>query len=121
MKGTFVHWCIHVVDLEKSLAFYKRALGMEVDHVFGPPDGSWSNTFLSNDRAPFQLELTWNRGWIEPYANGGSDTHIAFTVPDFAAAHELHKQMGCIVRENPQMGLYFIVDPDGSWIEILPG
>lgn len=120
MKGTFVHWCIHVLDLQKSIDFYKKALEMEVVHTFGPRDGSWSNTFLGNDRTPFQLELTWNRGRVEPYANGGRDTHIAFTVPDIAAAHELHEQMGCIVRENPRMGLYFIADPDGSWIEILP-
>ena len=32
----------------------------------------------------------------------------------------LHEEMGCIVRENPRMGLYFITDPDGQWIEILP-
>ncbi len=85
----------------------------------GAEDGSWSNTYLVNDQTPFQIELTWNRGRTEPYENGGKDTHIAFTVPDFDAAHKLHEEMGCIVRENPRMGLYFIEDPDGSWIEIL--
>ena len=49
-----------------------------------------------------------------------SDTHIAFVVDDFDAAHELHEKMGCIIRENPRMGLYFIADPEGQWIEILP-
>ena len=74
-----------------------------------------------NDPATgFQLELTWNRGHTEPYDNGGMDTHIAFEVDDFDAYHELHRQMGCIQKENPAMGLYFIVDPDGQRIEILP-
>ena len=63
---------------------------------------------------------TWNRGWVEPYDNGGKDTHIAFRVDDFDAFHALHEEMGCIVKENPKMGLYFISDPDGCWIEILP-
>lgn len=120
MQGAFIHWCIHVLDLEKSLAFYEKALGMRVHHTMGPEDGSWSNTYLVNDKTPFQLELTWNEGRTEPYENGGKDTHIAFTVEDFDAAHKLHEEMGCIIRENPRMGLYFIEDPDGSWIEILP-
>ena len=39
---------------------------------------------------------------------------------DFAAAHEKHKEMGCICYENPAMGIYFIQDPDGYWLEIVP-
>ena len=42
-------------------------------------------------------------------------------VDDMDAAHELHKKMGCICFENPAMGIYFINDPDGYWIEIIPG
>lgn len=86
----------------------------------GPEDGSWTNTFMGNDSVPFEIELTWIRGRVEPYENGGKDTHIAFVVDDFDAAHELHEKMGCIIRENPRMGLYFIADPEGQWIEILP-
>ena len=86
----------------------------------GPEDGSWTNTFMDNDGVPFEIELAWNRGRVEPYENGGKDTHIAFVVDDFDAAHELHEKMGCIIRENPRMGLYFIADPEGQWIEILP-
>lgn len=86
----------------------------------GSCDGSWTNTFMGNDGVPIEIELTWNRGRVEPYENGGKDTHIAFVVDDFDAAHELHEKMGCIIRENPRMGLYFIADPEGQWIEILP-
>lgn len=86
----------------------------------GPEDGSRTNTLMGNDGVPFEIELTWNRGRVEPYENGGKDTHIAFVVDDFDAAHELHEKMGCIIRENPRMGLCFIADPEGQWIEILP-
>ncbi len=120
MKAKMVHRCIHVLDLEKSLAFYKQALGLDVIREMGPEDGSWSNTYLVNEQSPFEIELTWNRGRTEPYANGGRDTHIAFAVDDIAAYRKLHEEMGCIVFDNPRMGLYFIADPDGSWIEILP-
>ena len=45
---------------------------------------------------------------------------FAIEVDDYDAYHALHEEMGCIVKENPRMGLYFIADPDGCWIEILP-
>lgn len=120
MQARFIHRCTHVLDKDATIGFYEKALGFHVVREIGPSDGSWTNTFMESDAAPFQLELTWNRGRVEPYENGGRDTHIAFAVDDFEAFHELHEQMGCIVRENPRMGLYFIADPDGQWIEILP-
>lgn len=119
MKAKMVHRCIHVLDLEASLAFYKEALGFDVLRRMGPEDGSWENVFIGNDLAPFEVELTWNRGRTEPYDNGGRDTHLAVTVPDIEQAHELHERMGCIVHENTAMGLYFIADPDGCWVEVL--
>lgn len=42
------------------------------------------------------------------------------TTDDFDAAHKKHKEMGCICFENEAMGIYFIEDPDGYWLEILP-
>lgn len=120
MEGKAIHRCLHVLDLEKSLAFYEQALGMTEIRRMGPEDGSWTNAFIGNSASGFQLELTWNRGRTEPYDNGGRDSHLAFTVPDFEAAHALHEQMGCICYENAAMGLYFIEDPDGCWLEILP-
>ena len=120
MKAKFIHRCTHVLDKQASIAFYEKALGMHVVREMGPDDGSWTNTYLANDETPFDIELTWNNGRTEPYENGGRDTHIAFEVDDYDAAHELHEQMGCIVFENPRMHLYFIADPDGQWIEILP-
>lgn len=74
---------------------------MKVVREMGPEDGSWTNAFMANDEAPFEIELTWSRGQVESYGNGGKDTHTAFAVDDFDAFHELHEKMGCIIRENP--------------------
>ncbi len=111
---------LHVLDLEKSLAFYERALGLTVQRRMGPEDGSWENVFVGNGETDFQVELTWNRGRTEPYANGGRDTHLAFEVDDIDAARKLHEEMGCVCFVNERMGIYFIEDPDGCWLEILP-
>ena len=83
MEGKAIHRCLHVLDLEKSLDFYGRALGMTEVRRMGPDDGSWMNVFIANSTSGFQLELTWNRGRTESYENGGRDSHIAFTVPNF--------------------------------------
>ena len=120
MKAKFVHRCTHVMDRDATIAFYEKALGMHIVRVVAPEDGSWSNTYMANDDSPFEVELTWNRGRTEPYENAGKDVHIAFEVDDIAAYRALHEEMGCIVFDNPRMGLYFIADPDGQWIEIVP-
>ena len=120
MESKAIHRCLHVLDLQRSLRFYEQALGMTEIRRMGPENGSWVNAFIGNDACGFQLELTWNRGRTEPYDNGGRDSHLAFTVPDYDAAHATHEQMGCICHENERMGLYFIEDPDGCWLEILP-
>ncbi|MDR1082864.1 MAG: VOC family protein [Coriobacteriales bacterium] len=119
MKAKMIHENIHVLDLEKSLSFYEKALGLHELHSAGPEDGSWRVVFLGNDTTEFELELTWNKGRVEPYNNGGEDTHLAFKVDDFDEAHALHESMGCIVYENHDMGLYFITDPDSCWLEII--
>ena len=76
--------------------------------------------FVGNGETDFQVELTWNRGRTEPYVNGGRDTHLAFEVDDIDAARALHEEMGCVCFVNERMGIYFIEDPDGCWLEILP-
>jgi lactoylglutathione lyase len=120
MKARMIHECIHVLDLDASIEFYRKALGLEPIRRVGPEDGSWQLVYLANDTTDFELELTWNKGRVEPYDNGSDDTHLAFAVPDIEAAHALHESLGCIVYENKDMGIYFITDPDGCWLEILP-
>lgn len=119
MKARIVHENIHVLDLEKSLAFYEKALGMTESRRIKGED--WQIVFIDNDESDFQIELTWNEGHTEPYDNGGRDTHMAFRVDDYDAFYKLHEEMGCICFVNEKMGLYFIEDPDGCWIEIING
>lgn len=120
MAFKMIHTEIHVLDLDRSLAFYEEALGLTMQREVAPEDGSWKIVFLGNREAGHQLELTWNDGRTEPYDMGARDIHLAFETPDIEAAHELHERMGCIVHENPKMGIYFIADPDGFWLEIVP-
>ncbi|MGE5581056.1 MAG: VOC family protein [Bacillota bacterium] len=120
MKFTFSHNNLNVFDLQKSLDFYKKALGLTELRRRQAPDGSFTLVFLGDGQTPHQLELTWLRDRREPYNLGDNEIHLAFKVDDFEAAHQLHRQMGCICFENKEMGLYFIEDPDGYWLEILP-
>ena len=119
MKFKYVHNNINVLNLEKSVAFYEKALGMTVARVKEASDGSFKLTFLTDVEGIHQIELTWLRDWDRPYNLGDNEIHMAFVVDDYDAAHELHKEMGCICYENEGMGLYFINDPDNHWIEIV--
>ena len=56
----------------------------------------------------------------QPYDLGECEFHLAFRADDYEAAYKRHKDMGCICFENEAMGIYFIEDPDGYWLEILP-
>lgn len=120
MKFTFSHNNFNVLDLEKSLAFYKEALGLAETRRINAPDGSFTLVFLGDGATAHKLELTFMRGRKEKYDLGDNETHLGFTAEDYKAAHELHKKMGCICYENEAMGIYFIEDPDGYWLEILP-
>ncbi len=120
MRFVFAHNNINVLDLDRSLAFYKRALNLSEERRYEAPDGSFILIFLSDGETSHRLELTWLKGRREPYNLGDNEFHLAFKVDDFAAAHALHEEMGCICFENKAMGIYFINDPDDYWLEIVP-
>ena len=121
MKFTFAHNNINVVDLDKSINFYKKAVGLEVMRTKTAEDGSFKLVFLGDGVTEHQLELTWLRDLgKDHYDLGDNEFHLAFAVDDMEAAHALHQEMGCIIFENHKMGIYFIVDPDGYWTEIIP-
>lgn len=120
MNFRFAHYNYNVFDLEKSMAFYKQALGLTEVRRKVAQDNSFVLVYLGDGKTDFQLELTYLVGRKEPYNLGDNEVHLAFTVPDFEAAHKLHQEMGCICYENPDMGIYFISDPDGYWLEIIP-
>ncbi|MDR1125867.1 MAG: VOC family protein [Deltaproteobacteria bacterium] len=118
MKFTFAHNNINVLNLEKSLAFYKQALDLEEARRREGPD--FTLVFLGDGQTGHQLELTWLHERAAPYDLGDNESHLALRVDDMQAAHARHKSMGCICYENEPAGLYFISDPDGYWIEIIP-
>ena len=120
MRFTMVHENYNVSDLDASIAFYDKALGLHEVRRKTAQDGSFIIAYLANENAPFELELTWLRDHPQKYDLGECEFHLAFRTEDFDAAHALHEQMGCICYENPKMGIYFITDPDGYWLEIVP-
>ena len=120
MNFTFIHNNFNVLDLEKSLAFYQEALGLKIVRTKEADDGSFILTYLGDGTSMHTLELTWLRDWDRPYNLGDNEFHLALEVQDFEAAFKKHKEMGCVCFENTQMHIYFISDPDGYWIEIVP-
>lgn len=117
---TFNHYNFNILNLEKSLKFYDEALGLTEVRTKESPDGDWKLVFLGDGVTDFRLELTWLKERTEPYSLGENEFHLAFVAEDYDAAYEKHKKMGCICFENPEMGIYFINDPDNYWIEIIP-
>ena len=118
----FYHFNFNVVDLDWSLEFYHKALNLSPVRTKEAGDGSFKLVFLGDETgSDFQLELTWlrDRG-DKPYDLGECEFHLAFRTDEFEALHARHKEMGCICFENLDMGVYFIADPDGYWIEIVP-
>lgn len=120
MNFSFAHFNFNVLDLEKSLKFYKEALGLEPVRKKEVQDGSFTLVYLGDKKTGFELELTYLRDRKEPYNLGELEYHLAMATDDMKASHELHEKMGVICYENPAMGIYFINDPDGYWIEIVP-
>jgi lactoylglutathione lyase len=117
---TFNHYNFNVTNLEKSLAFYKDALDLTPVEEKPAEDGRFIIVFLGDGKTDFRLELTWLRDHPQPYDLGECEFHLAMLATDYDAQHARHEKMGCICYENPEMGIYFIRDPDGYWIEIIP-
>lgn len=120
MKFKMDHENYNVSNLEQSLTFYKEALGLTEVRRNVAADGSYIIVYIANDAADFQLELTWMRDHPQKYNLGECEFHLAFRVDDYEAAYQKHKEMGCICYGNESVGVYFITDPDGYWVEICP-
>ena len=119
-KARFDHFNFNVTDLDRSIKFYAEALNLTEKNRINAPDGSFIIVYLTDNATGFLLELTWLKDHPQQYDLGEGEFHLAFEAEDFAAAHKLHEEMGCICFENHDMGIYFIEDPDGYWLEILP-
>lgn len=115
-----IHENYNVFDLQRSLDFYEKALGLTEIRRKEAKDGSFIIVYIGNDESDFELELTWLADRTEPYDLGDDEFHLAFRVKDYDEAYKMHKEMGVICFENPSMGIYFIEDPDGYWLEVVP-
>ena len=121
IKSKFDHFNINVTNLERSIAFYEKALGLKEHHRKEASDGSFTLVYLTDNETGFLLELTWLKDHTAPYELGENESHLCFRVAgDYDAIRAYHKEMNCVCFENTAMGLYFINDPDDYWIEILP-
>ena len=121
IKSKFDHFNVNVLDLEKSIAFYNKALGLKEHHRKEAADGSFTLVYLTDNETGFLLELTWLRDRQAAYELGDNESHLCFRVAgDYDAIREYHRELGYVCFENKEMGLYFINDPDDYWIEILP-
>lgn len=114
----FAHFNFNVLDLEKSLAFYAEALGLKKVREIKSED--FTIVYLEDEFGGFQLELTALANRNEPYDLGECEFHLAFITDEFERFYALHQKMDCICFENPAMGIYFIEDPDGYWLEVVP-
>ncbi|MDR0395493.1 MAG: VOC family protein [Tannerella sp.] len=121
INSKFDHYNFNVIDLEKSIGFYDKALGLKEARRKTAEDGSFILVYLTDGKTGFSLELTWLRDREKPYELGESEFHLCMRVAgNYDEIRRYHKEMGCVCFENTDMGLYFIEDPDGYWIEILP-
>ena len=118
MLAKMVHNNQNVLNLQRSMDFYQKALGLKEERRVEAP--GFTIVYLGDGVSGHQLELTELKDRTEPYDLGDNEIHLAFEVDDFDAAHRLHEAMGCICFENHDMGIYFIEDPDGYWLEVLP-
>lgn len=119
MKFTYNHFNFNILDLQKSMNFYKEALGLIEVRRKEAADGSFILVYLGDGETNFSLELTWMRDRTEPYDLGEQEFHLAMAVDNYDEAFKKHKEMDCIEFINESMGIYFITDPDGYWIEIV--
>ena len=120
MNFKFYHNNINVLDLDKSLDFYNKALNLKETKRIVAEDGSYIIAYLGDNVTSHFLELTWLRDRKTPYNLGDNEFHLALHTDNYEEALQKHKDMGCVCFINEDMGIYFINDPDGYWIEILP-
>jgi lactoylglutathione lyase len=112
------HNCIYVTDMEKSLAFYEKALDLKVLRRKG--SDALDIAFIGNENSAQQVEVIFEKGRQGPYNLGDRSTHFALRTDDIEAARAKHRAMGCIDHEVPEFGVYYLKDPDGYLVEVMP-
>ncbi len=120
-----IHTMVRVLDEARSVAFYKKAFGLDIADRLEFPD--FTLVYLSNAESPYEIELTINKGRTEPYNLGDGYGHVAFVVNDLDAEHRRFEAEGLKPRKIVEMNkdgkpiarLFFVDDPDGYKIEVV--
>ena len=118
MSFTFTHVNFNVLDLARSMAFYEKAFGFREKRRLEAE--GFTLVYLWDGATDFEPELTYLHERTEPYNLGEKEFHLALHTDDYEAARAKHAEMGVICYENAEMGIYFVEDPDGYWVEVLP-
>jgi lactoylglutathione lyase len=121
-----LHTMLRVGDLQRSIDFYTRVLGMKLLRTTDRPDQKYTLAFVGYGTNPehAEIELTYNYG-VSSYEIGTAFGHIALGVPDvYAACDAIRKGGGNVTREpGPVKGgttvIAFVTDPDGYKIELI--
>ncbi len=119
-----IHTCIRVFNLEKSVEFYEKALGLTVTRKKDFPEDKFTLVYLGDGKSEHEIELTYNYGH-EPYELGNGYSHIAYEVDELEESHKKHTDLGYKVTslsglsDSNKPTFYFITDPDGYDIEIV--
>jgi lactoylglutathione lyase len=121
-----LHTMLRVGDLQRSIDFYTRVLGMKLLRTTERPDQKYDLAFVGYGTNPehAEIELTYNYG-VDKYEMGSAFGHIALGVPDvYGACEAIRKNGGNVTREpGPVKGgttvIAFVTDPDGYKIELI--
>ncbi|WP_018857674.1 VOC family protein [Rhizobium sp. 42MFCr.1] len=120
-----IHSMIRVLDEARSVDFYGKVFGLKVaDRI---DFDTFTLIYMSNDETGFELELTVNKGRIEPYDLGNGYGHLALSVQEVEMEHKRLTEAGLnpgkiveLNRDGKLLALFFfITDPDGYKIEVL--
>jgi lactoylglutathione lyase len=126
MTARFLHTMLRVGDLERSVGFYTKLLGMVETRRRDVPEGKYTLVFLAfpDDPSGAEIELTYNYG-VDRYDLGTAYGHIAIGVPDVYAACDRLRAAGAKITREPgpvKFGttvIAFVEDPDGYKIELI--
>ena len=124
MSVKMLHTCIRVKDLEKSLEFYKDALGLIETRRIDYPEYKFSLVYLSNEEGGYEIELTYNYDQEVPYELGNGFSHTAIGVLDIEKEREKHIALGYEVTDLKGLpgrpaDYYSVTDPDGYKVEVI--
>ena len=124
MSVKMLHTCIRVMDLEKSLKFYKEALGLVETRRKDFPKHKFTLVYLSDAPGGQEIELTYNYNPEVPYELGNGFSHTAIGSEDIERLREKHIEMGYEVTDlkglpGEKPHYYFVTDPDGYKVEVI--